>query len=205
MVEPCSERDRRCCAHRRCRSVDAAPHARPRRRSDRTRARRRAPAEIRRHQGFLRRLHARATRAACCASRSPSAGSLLVKKPGKMRWDYTAPGAEAVRLRRREDVLLHPAGQAGHRRRQCRPTTRPTTPTLFLAGKGNLTRDFTPSLVDAPAGMPRRQPRAEAGAQSPPAGLRLADARRRPGEPRASAAWSRSTRRAGHRAFPSRI
>src|SRR4029077_8556035 len=29
-----------------------------------------------------------------------------------------------------------------------------TTPILFLAGKGNLTRDFTPSLVDAPAGMP---------------------------------------------------
>ena len=29
-----------------------------------------------------------------------------------------------------------------------------TTPALFLAGKGNLTRDFTPSLVDAPAGLP---------------------------------------------------
>ena len=25
---------------------------------------------------------------------------------------------------------------------------------MFLAGKGNLTRDFTPSLVDLPAGMP---------------------------------------------------
>ena len=43
-------------------------------------------------------------------------GHLLVKKPGKMRWDYTAPGAEAVRVRRREDVFLHSAGQAGHRR-----------------------------------------------------------------------------------------
>ena len=29
-----------------------------------------------------------------------------------------------------------------------------TTPALFLAGKGNLTRDFTPSLVDNPAGTP---------------------------------------------------
>jgi outer membrane lipoprotein carrier protein len=28
------------------------------------------------------------------------------------------------------------------------------TPTLFLAGKGNVTRDFTPSLVDPPPGMP---------------------------------------------------
>jgi outer membrane lipoprotein-sorting protein len=34
------------------------------------------------------------------------------------------------------------------------PAGQATTPTLFLAGKGNLTRDFTPSLVDAPAGMP---------------------------------------------------
>jgi outer membrane lipoprotein carrier protein len=28
------------------------------------------------------------------------------------------------------------------------------TPTLFLAGKGNVTRDFASSLVDAPPGMP---------------------------------------------------
>jgi outer membrane lipoprotein-sorting protein len=29
-----------------------------------------------------------------------------------------------------------------------------TAPALFLAGKGNLTRDFTPSLVENPAGSP---------------------------------------------------
>ena len=34
------------------------------------------------------------------------------------------------------------------------PDEESPTPTLFLAGKGNVTRDFTPSLVDAPAGMP---------------------------------------------------
>ena len=62
---------------------------------------------------------------------------------------------EAVRLRRREDVFLHPAGQAGHRR-AVPPDDEATTPALFLAGKGNLTRDFTPSLVDVPAGMRRR-------------------------------------------------
>ena len=28
------------------------------------------------------------------------------------------------------------------------------TPTLFLAGKGNVIRDFTPSLADAPSGAP---------------------------------------------------
>jgi outer membrane lipoprotein-sorting protein len=30
----------------------------------------------------------------------------------------------------------------------------PAAPGLFLAGKGNLTRDFLPSLVDLPSGLP---------------------------------------------------
>jgi outer membrane lipoprotein carrier protein len=80
-------------------------------------------------------------------------GRLLVKKPGKMRWDYSAPdqkqfvsdGAKMYSyLPQDKQVLVStvpPDEQAG-------------TPTLFLAGKGNLTRDFTPSLVDAPANAP---------------------------------------------------
>jgi outer membrane lipoprotein carrier protein len=79
-------------------------------------------------------------------------GRLLVKKPGKMRWDYSAPerkqfvsdGATMYSyLPQDKQVIVSevpPEDQAG-------------TPTLFLAGRGNLTRDFTPSLVDAPAGM----------------------------------------------------
>jgi len=78
-------------------------------------------------------------------------GRLLVKKPGKMRWDYTAPerkqfvsdGAKMYTyLPQDKQVIVAevPPDQAG-------------TPTLFLAGKGSLTRDFTPSLTDAPAGM----------------------------------------------------
>jgi outer membrane lipoprotein carrier protein len=34
------------------------------------------------------------------------------------------------------------------------PEDSATTPTLFLAGKGNLTRDFTASAGEVPAGMP---------------------------------------------------
>jgi outer membrane lipoprotein-sorting protein len=34
------------------------------------------------------------------------------------------------------------------------PDDRATTPALFLAGKGDITRDFTASLVDTPAGQP---------------------------------------------------
>jgi len=79
-------------------------------------------------------------------------GRLLVKKPGKMRWDYTAPerkqfvsdGAKMYSyLPEDKQVIVSdvpPEDQAG-------------TPTMFLAGKGSLTRDFTPSVVEVPAGM----------------------------------------------------
>lgn len=77
-------------------------------------------------------------------------GRLLVKKPGRMRWEYTAPekklfvsdGAKIysyIPADRQVIVSDVPADD------------RATTPTLFLTGKGNLTRDFTPSFTDLPA------------------------------------------------------
>src|SRR4030081_1340328 len=80
-------------------------------------------------------------------------GHLLVKKPGKMRWDYAAPEPKQfvsdgskmysyIPQDKQVIVVTVPPGDEA------------TTPTLFLAGKGNLTRDFTPSLVDAPPGTP---------------------------------------------------
>jgi outer membrane lipoprotein carrier protein len=80
-------------------------------------------------------------------------GHLLVKKPGKMRWDYSAPEpkqfvSDGVKMYSYipEDKQVVVAAVP--------PDSEAPTPTLFLAGKGNVTRDFTPSLVDAPAGMP---------------------------------------------------
>jgi outer membrane lipoprotein carrier protein len=79
-------------------------------------------------------------------------GHLLVKKPGKMRWDYAAPEkkqfvSDGVKmytyLPQDKQVIVA----------EVPPETQAGTPTLFLAGKGSLTRDFTPSLADAPAGM----------------------------------------------------
>ena len=80
-------------------------------------------------------------------------GRLLIKKPGKMRWEYTAPeeklfvsdGAKMysyIPLDKQVIVSSIPREDEA------------TTPTLFLAGKGNLTRDFTASFVDLPKGMP---------------------------------------------------
>jgi len=80
-------------------------------------------------------------------------GRLLVKKPGKMRWDYTAPEpkqfvSDGVKMYsyipQDKQVIVATVP----------PDEEAPTPTLFLAGKGNVTRDFTPSLVSAPAGMP---------------------------------------------------
>ena len=72
-------------------------------------------------------------------------GSLMVKKPGRMRWTYTAPekkefvsdGAKIysyVPADRQVIVSDMPAGGGD------------TTAALFLAGRGDLTKDFTAAL-----------------------------------------------------------
>lgn len=76
-------------------------------------------------------------------------GSVAIKKPGKMRWSYTSPErklfvSDGVRLYsyvpadKQVTINAVPAGD------------ETSTPTLFLAGKGNLTRDFTVSYTDVP-------------------------------------------------------
>jgi outer membrane lipoprotein carrier protein len=80
-------------------------------------------------------------------------GRLLVKKPGKMRWEYTEPEAKSFvsdgsqlysYVPADKQVVVSPVPSED----------QATTPALFLAGKGSLTRDFTPSLAELPAGMP---------------------------------------------------
>lgn len=80
-------------------------------------------------------------------------GHLLVKKPGKMRWDYSAPDEK---LFVSDGVKIYSYIPAD---KQVIVSTVPrddqaSTPTLFLAGKGNLGRDFTASMGQVPAGMP---------------------------------------------------
>jgi outer membrane lipoprotein carrier protein len=80
-------------------------------------------------------------------------GKLLIKKPGKMRWEYTSPEEKLFvsdgtkmysYIKQDKQVIVSDVPVAD----------QATTPTLFLAGKGNLTRDFTPSFVDLPNGAP---------------------------------------------------
>ena len=80
-------------------------------------------------------------------------GHLLVKKPGKMRWDYAEPEIKQFvsdglkmysYIPQDKQVIVASVP----------PDDEAPTPALFLAGKGSFTRDFTPSLVDAPATSP---------------------------------------------------
>src|SRR3954471_7341185 len=78
-------------------------------------------------------------------------GQLLIKKPGKMRWEYTAP---EEKLFVSDGVKLYSYIPQD---KQVMVATVPkddtaTTPALFLAGKGNLTRDFTTTYTGVPAG-----------------------------------------------------
>ena len=81
-------------------------------------------------------------------------GTLLIKKPGKMRWSYAAPennvfvsdGAKVYSYIPADKQVIVSAVP---------PDDAATTPALFLAGKGNLTRDFAVSLVEPAAGMPQ--------------------------------------------------
>jgi len=80
-------------------------------------------------------------------------GKVLIKKPGKMRWDYTAPekklfvsdGSKVYfYIPADKQVIVSPVPA----------NAEATTPALFLAGKGRLTSQFTPSFVELPAGLP---------------------------------------------------
>lgn len=71
-------------------------------------------------------------------------GVVQIKKPGRMRWDYTAPEkklfiSDGVRIYSYipadKQVVVSPM-----------PTESDTTAVLFLSGKGDLTRDFTVSI-----------------------------------------------------------
>lgn len=81
-------------------------------------------------------------------------GRLLIKKPGRMRWDYTAP---EVKQFLSDGVKMYSYIPAD---KQVIVATVPqddaaSTPALFLTGKGDLLRDFTATAGEVPAGSVR--------------------------------------------------
>lgn len=94
-------------------------------------------------------------------------GTVLVKKPGRMRWDYTEPERKAFVADGRR-LYMHVPADKQVVVSVIPPDDQASTPILFLAGKGNLVRDFTVSgttIAGAPAGTvairlaPRRRER----------------------------------------------
>jgi outer membrane lipoprotein carrier protein len=75
-------------------------------------------------------------------------GTLLVKKPGMMRWTYTSPEKKEFVSDGRSLYSYVPADRqviVG----QVTPADEASSPALFLAGKGNIQRDFTPRMAAA--------------------------------------------------------
>jgi outer membrane lipoprotein carrier protein len=76
-------------------------------------------------------------------------GTVAIKRPGRMRWVYTKPERKEFvsngqqiysYLPSDKQVIVSPM-----------PAEAQTTPALFLTGRGNLVRDFTPSFAEVPA------------------------------------------------------
>jgi outer membrane lipoprotein carrier protein len=80
-------------------------------------------------------------------------GTVEIKKPGRMRWEYTDPEKKLFVADGSEIYSYIPAD------RQVIVSPMPTndqatTATLFLTGKGNITRDFTVSYASVPDAPP---------------------------------------------------
>lgn len=69
-------------------------------------------------------------------------GTLLVKKPGKMRWEYTAPEKKLFVSDGHKIYSYIPQDRQVIVGTVPRDDQAPT-PALFLTGKGDITRDFT--------------------------------------------------------------
>lgn len=79
-------------------------------------------------------------------------GKVQVKKPGKMKWDYTFPEKKLFVSDGSQIYLWVPADNQVTRSAVPKENEA-TTAVLFLAGKGNLTRDFNVSFApNAPEG-----------------------------------------------------
>lgn len=83
--------------------------------------------------------------------RSVEKGTVSIRKPGRMRWDYESPEKKLFIADGTRMYFYVPADK------QVRVSAMPEagrvpTPILFLAGRGDLLRDFTVEEVPPPAG-----------------------------------------------------
>lgn len=80
-------------------------------------------------------------------------GQVLVKKPGKFRWKYTAP-EEKLFVSDGVKVYSYVPADKQVVVASVPPDQGAASPALFLAGKGNITRDFAATFGEVPQGAP---------------------------------------------------
>ena len=84
--------------------------------------------------------------------KSEQRGQVAIKKPGRMRWTYGPPDRQVTVADGSRLYFYNPADRTGYE------SPLPTgddlsAPILFLTGRGDLERDFTPSMpANQPAG-----------------------------------------------------
>lgn len=81
-------------------------------------------------------------------------GRVFIKKPGRMRWEYSAPDEKLFVSDSMKIYSYVPADKQVVVMSMPDQTTA-TTPVLFLAGRGNINRDFSAELAPLPDGLPK--------------------------------------------------
>ena len=69
-------------------------------------------------------------------------GRLLLKRPGKARWDYTSPERKLF-LSDGRNIYFYVTGEKHALQTSIKQSVDPQIPFLFLLGKGDLRRDFS--------------------------------------------------------------
>lgn len=80
------------------------------------------------------------------------AGRLLLKRPGKARWDYTQPEKKLF-VSDGKNIYFYVEGESQATHTSIKDSVDPQIPFLFLLGRGNLRRDFS-SIEAAPDERP---------------------------------------------------
>jgi len=75
-------------------------------------------------------------------------GHLLLKRPGKARWEYSSP-EHKVFVSDGKNVFFYVWGEKSATRSSIKESADPQIPFLFLLGRGNLRRDFSRIEVTA--------------------------------------------------------
>ena len=76
-------------------------------------------------------------------------GTVKIKKPGKMRWLYTAPERKEF-VSDGVKIYSHIPEDRQVLVSNVPPDGDASTPALFLSGKGDISRDFNASIVQSP-------------------------------------------------------